>query len=109
MGEVDYAQDAEDEGEPARYQEEYEAILHAVQKLDGKACDIHFLTRASEGCGAAGRSSSTEPPPRAAHIFAPARPRKGTDRPAKLRRAGSLSPGRPPPPGQWRRACSFRS
>ena len=41
VGEVDHAEDAEDEREAARDQEQHEAVLNAVQQLNAKGEKIH--------------------------------------------------------------------
>ena len=41
VGEVDDAEDAEHERQPARDEEQQEPVLHPVQELDGEADEIH--------------------------------------------------------------------
>ena len=44
MGEVDDAEDAEHERQPARDEEQHEPVLHPVQELDGEADEVHSKT-----------------------------------------------------------------
>ncbi len=39
--EIDHAKDAEDQRQPARDQEQHEAVLHAVEHLNGEGGEVH--------------------------------------------------------------------
>ena len=45
MGEIDDAHDAEDQGEPARDQEQHQAVLDAIEELNQERIDIHWAER----------------------------------------------------------------